>query len=151
MTRPEPGMGRGLAAILSISSEEAGTRAEDLRELPVGRIAPNPKQPRRRFDEEALRRNLEVPAWLEEKARAHDRVLGGAVGTAPLVPLRFGTVMATKDAVAGTRACLTRPSGGLFRPRPKGPGTILARKGQRGGCGGFNRGRAEPSFCGTAH
>jgi hypothetical protein len=44
------------------------------------------------FDEEALRRNLEVPAWLEEKARAHDRVLGGAVGTAPLVPLRFGTV-----------------------------------------------------------
>ena len=55
MTRPEPGMGRGLAAILSISSEEAGTRTEDLRELPVGRIAPNPKQPRRRFDEEALR------------------------------------------------------------------------------------------------
>jgi len=55
VTRPEPGMGRGLAAILSISSEETGTRAEDLRELPVERIAPNPRQPRRRFDEEALR------------------------------------------------------------------------------------------------
>jgi ParB family chromosome partitioning protein len=48
-------MGRGLAAILSISSEETGTRAEDLRELPLERIAPNSKQPRRRFDEAALR------------------------------------------------------------------------------------------------
>jgi ParB family transcriptional regulator, chromosome partitioning protein len=55
VTRPEPGMGRGLAAILSISSEETGTPAEDLRELPLERIAPNPKQPRRRFDEAGLR------------------------------------------------------------------------------------------------
>jgi hypothetical protein len=51
------------------------------------------------FDEEALRRNLEAPAWLEEKARAHDRVLGGAVGAAPLVPLRFGTVYRDEDGV----------------------------------------------------
>lgn len=51
------------------------------------------------FDEEPLRRNLELPAWLEEKARAHDRVLGGAVGTAPLVPLRFGTVYRDEDSV----------------------------------------------------
>jgi ParB family chromosome partitioning protein len=44
------GMGRGLAAILS-----SGTREETgLREIPVELIAPNPDQPRREFDEEAL-------------------------------------------------------------------------------------------------
>ncbi len=46
------GMGRGLAAILpeTVAAEEVG----DLRELPVGLIKPNPKQPRTRFDAEAL-------------------------------------------------------------------------------------------------
>ena len=47
------GMGRGLAAILSVS-EDTGADPE-LRELPVELIAPNPHQPRRQFDEEALR------------------------------------------------------------------------------------------------
>jgi ParB family transcriptional regulator, chromosome partitioning protein len=46
------GMGRGLAAILAVS-EEADERAE-LREVAVELIAPNPRQPRRRFDEAAL-------------------------------------------------------------------------------------------------
>jgi ParB family chromosome partitioning protein len=45
-------MGRGLEAILSVSSA-AGTH-EELREIPVESISPNPHQPRRRFDEEAL-------------------------------------------------------------------------------------------------
>src|ERR687893_1084832 len=45
------GMGRGLAAILSSDPAEAGP---ELRELPVDLIAPNPDQPRRTFDEEAL-------------------------------------------------------------------------------------------------
>ena len=45
------GMGRGLAAILSSDPSEAGP---ELRELPVDLIAPNPDQPRRTFDEEAL-------------------------------------------------------------------------------------------------
>jgi ParB family transcriptional regulator, chromosome partitioning protein len=46
------GMGRGLAAILpdTATGEEIG----ELRELPVGLIKPNPKQPRTRFDAEAL-------------------------------------------------------------------------------------------------
>ena len=46
------GMGRGLAAILpeSIAGEDVG----DLRELPVGLIKPNPKQPRTNFDPEPL-------------------------------------------------------------------------------------------------
>jgi ParB family chromosome partitioning protein len=48
-------MGRGLQAILSVSKGEAGARGEELRELPLELIAPNPRQPRRRFDEEGLR------------------------------------------------------------------------------------------------
>jgi ParB family chromosome partitioning protein len=46
------GMGRGLAAILpeSVAGEDVG----ELRELPVGLIKPNPKQPRTKFDPEAL-------------------------------------------------------------------------------------------------
>ena len=46
------GMGRGLAAILP-ESAPAGD-VGDLRELPVGLIKPNPKQPRTKFDPEAL-------------------------------------------------------------------------------------------------
>jgi ParB family chromosome partitioning protein len=47
------GMGRGLAAILAVSDEGAEERPE-LRELSVELIAPNPAQPRRRFDDETL-------------------------------------------------------------------------------------------------
>jgi ParB family chromosome partitioning protein len=47
------GMGRGLAAILSVSEAGEGDGA-DLRELHVSLVAPNPDQPRKRFDEEAL-------------------------------------------------------------------------------------------------
>jgi ParB family chromosome partitioning protein len=45
-------MGRGLSAILPESA--AGEEVGDLRELPVGLIVPNPKQPRTHFDSEAL-------------------------------------------------------------------------------------------------
>src|SRR5947207_2922491 len=53
VARPTPGMGRGLEAILSASSEEAAP-TEQLRQLPVDRMVPNPRQPRRRFEPEAL-------------------------------------------------------------------------------------------------
>ena len=46
------GMGRGLAAILSHAPRRSGEA--ELRELPVDLIAPNPHQPRRSFDEDAL-------------------------------------------------------------------------------------------------
>jgi ParB family transcriptional regulator, chromosome partitioning protein len=51
-SKTKRGMGRGLSAILpeSAAAEDAG----ELRELPVELIKPNPKQPRTRFDEEAL-------------------------------------------------------------------------------------------------
>jgi len=51
------GMGRGLSAILSVTAEDAaavGPGQDELRDLPVADITPNPNQPRKRFDEEAL-------------------------------------------------------------------------------------------------
>jgi ParB family chromosome partitioning protein len=48
------GMGRGLEAILSVSRESQAQAREELREVPLDLISPNPQQPRRRFDEEAL-------------------------------------------------------------------------------------------------
>jgi ParB family transcriptional regulator, chromosome partitioning protein len=53
MSTRSRGMGRGLAAILSVS--EAGEReGAELREVAVELVSPNPDQPRKRFDEEAL-------------------------------------------------------------------------------------------------
>lgn len=51
MAERQRGMGRGLAAILSAAPRE---EAEELRQLPVELIAPNPDQPRQAFDEQAL-------------------------------------------------------------------------------------------------
>jgi ParB family transcriptional regulator, chromosome partitioning protein len=49
------GMGRGLAAILSPTiSAEGSDATPELRRLPVDLIAPNPRQPRQSFDQEAL-------------------------------------------------------------------------------------------------
>jgi ParB family chromosome partitioning protein len=46
-------MGRGLAAILAVSDEPA-TEEGDLRHIPVDLVAPNPRQPRRSFDQASL-------------------------------------------------------------------------------------------------
>jgi len=54
VARPRPGMGRGLGAILAVSAEGAEPGGEDLRQVPVAMIDPNPHQPRRRFDQDAL-------------------------------------------------------------------------------------------------
>jgi hypothetical protein len=51
------------------------------------------------FDEESLRRNLNDVAWLEEKARAHERVLEGALGATAVVPLRLCTVFTAEEQV----------------------------------------------------
>lgn len=51
------GMGRGLSAILSVTAEDAaaaGPSRDELRDIAVADITPNPNQPRKRFDEEAL-------------------------------------------------------------------------------------------------
>jgi ParB family chromosome partitioning protein len=54
MNPPKRGMGRGLEAILSVSGEPGKAQLQELREVPVELISPNPKQPRRRFDDQAL-------------------------------------------------------------------------------------------------
>ena len=51
MAERQKGMGRGLAAILSVAPKD---EAEELRQLPVDLISPNPHQPRASFDEETL-------------------------------------------------------------------------------------------------
>lgn len=52
MAEQRRGMGRGLAAILAVSDRDA--ELEELRQLPVDLVVPNPDQPRRRFDEDGL-------------------------------------------------------------------------------------------------
>src|SRR3954447_15567241 len=54
MPEPQRGIGRGLAAILSISEAGARDDAPELREVAVELICPNPAQPRKRFDEAGL-------------------------------------------------------------------------------------------------
>ena len=51
MAERQKGMGRGLAAILSVAPRE---ETEELRDVPVELIAPNPNQPRRTVDEASL-------------------------------------------------------------------------------------------------
>ena len=48
------GLGKGLGALIPTDAESNGGGGSALVEIPVGRIAPNPHQPRRAFDEETL-------------------------------------------------------------------------------------------------
>ena len=58
--RPAKGLGRGLSALLgdaeaaATSSAPADDRKDGIREIEIGRIRPNPEQPRTNFDEAAL-------------------------------------------------------------------------------------------------
>jgi ParB family transcriptional regulator, chromosome partitioning protein len=53
-TRGRPrGMGRGLAAIMAVSTDP-DSAVEEFRQVAVGLIEPNPRQPRRQFDDAAL-------------------------------------------------------------------------------------------------
>src|SRR5213596_3328047 len=80
------GMGRGLAAILSVSGE-SGEDDVHLRDIPVDLITPNPRQPRRRFDEATL-------AGLAESLRQR-----GVLQPVLVRPLPAGTY----ELVAGER------------------------------------------------
>jgi ParB family transcriptional regulator, chromosome partitioning protein len=51
VAEPQRGIGRGLAAILTVTPRET---PEELRQVPLELINPNPSQPRRTFDEQAL-------------------------------------------------------------------------------------------------
>jgi len=54
VAKAKPGMGRGLGAILSVSSGISPPGGEELRQLRIDLIEPNPNQPRREFDAETL-------------------------------------------------------------------------------------------------
>ncbi|HEX2030673.1 MAG TPA: ParB/RepB/Spo0J family partition protein [Actinomycetota bacterium] len=79
MTQQRGGLGRGLSALIPGAAEEAG-----LVEIPVGAIAPNPRQPRETFDEEgidALARSIrEVgvlqPIVVRRRDRGYELVAG---------------------------------------------------------------------------
>ena len=51
--RSNSGLGKGLGALLSVVPREDGM-SEELRTVPVSSIIPNPRQPRRSFDQKAL-------------------------------------------------------------------------------------------------
>lgn len=90
------GIGRGLAAILP---ESAGEDVGELRQLPVELIKPNPKQPRTRFDPEAL-------AGLASSIEA-----SGVVQPLLVRPLRDGSY----ELVAGERRWRAAQQAGLER------------------------------------
>ncbi len=58
--RPAPGLGRGLAEIIAqgtaagLSAAPAPSTGEGVRQLPLAKIVPNPRQPRTHFNEEPL-------------------------------------------------------------------------------------------------
>ena len=56
MRKRAPGLGRGLSALLGESAPqgESAIRANGVQTVAIARIAPNPDQPRRHFDEDAL-------------------------------------------------------------------------------------------------
>ena len=61
MAERQRGMGRGLAAILAVAPRE---EEEELRQIPVDLLDPNPNQPRRQFDDEPL---LTLAASIRER------------------------------------------------------------------------------------
>src|SRR3954453_7548327 len=69
-------MGRGLAALLTPSTS-GGPSDRDLRQLPVDLITPNPRQPRREFDEAAL---LALAGSLEDRGLLQPVLVRPATG-----------------------------------------------------------------------
>ena len=82
MADRQKGMGRGLAAILSVAPKED---ADDFRQVPLELIDPNPSQPRRVFDEDALvaladsirARGLLQPVLVRQRAGGRYELIAG--------------------------------------------------------------------------
>jgi hypothetical protein len=51
------------------------------------------------FGADAIAENLRVADWVAAKVRAHDDVLGAAVGRTTVVPFRFGAIYGEEEAV----------------------------------------------------
>ena len=63
--------------------------------------------PLHEFGEDTIESNLRDPAWLEQKVRAHDRVLDAAVGRTTVLPFRFGAIYSGEEQVR--KMLLERP------------------------------------------
>jgi ParB family chromosome partitioning protein len=77
VAEPSRGMGRGLAALLTPSTTSGGAGDRDLRQVPVDLIRPNPRQPRREFDEAAL---LALAGSLEDRGLLQPVLVRPATG-----------------------------------------------------------------------
>jgi ParB family chromosome partitioning protein len=95
---PARGMGRGLAAILAVS-DDAPAAGEELRDLSVELVAPNPNQPRRVFEEAAL------------QALAESITENGVLQPVLVRPLAGGTF----ELIAGERRWRAAKLAGLDR------------------------------------
>lgn len=70
-----------------------GLRDRPLEQVPLGDLtAVVSTVPLAEFGEEPLKRNLESLPWLEEVARAHDRVVQEVARHGPTAPLRLATI-----------------------------------------------------------
>lgn len=65
----------------------------------AGLTAVTEQVPLAEFGEDALHRNLEDMDWLEEKARAHHRVIAAVAQLQPVVPMRLTTVYHSESGV----------------------------------------------------
>jgi len=107
-TSPAP-EGYGLYVYGVVSGDLAGDALDGIesieRDEPVlviadgGVAALASRVPLAEFGEGALEAGLLDEAWLEEKARGHDRVLAAAIERTPVLPFRFGSVFLSEDHV----------------------------------------------------
>ncbi len=91
----KPGLGRGLDALLPVEQPDAG-----FAEIPIDRVAPNPRQPRQGFDEEAM-------GELADSIRE--------VGVLQPIVVRTGEESGTFVLVAGERRLRAAETAGLER------------------------------------
>ena len=150
MAEPSRGMGRGLAALLTPSATAGAPGDRDLRQLPVELITPNPRQPRRSFDEEALialagslgERGVLQPVLVRPLGRRHLRadrrrapLARRAAGRAPdhprarPHPRRRRVARARADREHGPRG--PQPGRGGARVRAAGRGARAHARGDR--------------------
>jgi len=100
MTQSRPALGRGLSALIPPTASASGARVEM---VDIDLIAPNPQQPRQRFDEEQLRE-------LAESIREH-----GVLQPVIVSRTDSGAGPATYQLIAGERRVQAARMAGLER------------------------------------
>src|SRR5688572_6212801 len=53
----------------------------------------------RDFDQQTMEQRLANPQWLDTEVRSHEAVIRAAMAAGPVIPLRFATVLRTRDDV----------------------------------------------------